>query len=269
MLVAFVLLYVGAVLSVNGIWLIGQARAAAAAQASIPAQRVPAAAYGGGRAAAEELAAYRGARTAAEEAAAGEELAGEQVVSPPRGAGRTPAQEAAAGEELAGEQLVRLRVPHEASPWFIQNREVAVLNIFTGFVGVVAALTYLVQGSAAGNLASVRAAGFILLFAFTYLWVSANQYLNAGGRGFGWYCGFVAITAIPAGIFTLQAAHGNPADLWLAIDWFAWAVLWAMFWAMLVLELPIARITGWVAILEGIGTSWALGFAVLEGALAF
>jgi putative amide transporter protein len=229
MLVAFVLLYVGVVLAVNGIWLIGQARAASAVAAAA-AQGVPVAAYGGGRAA---------------------------------------AREAAAGEELAGEELVRVRVAHEASPIFIQNREVAVLNIFTGFVGVVAAVTYLVQGSTAGSLASVRAAGFILLFAFTYLWVSANQYLNAGGRAFGWYCLFVAITAIPAGIFTLQAAHGNPADLWLAANWFAWAVLWALFWALLVLELPIARITGSVAILEGVGTSWALAIAILEGKLAF
>lgn len=233
MLIGFVLLYVGAVLAVNGIWLIGQARAAAA-QATAVEQRVPVAAYGAGGAAADEVT----------EAAAGEELAGVAVVPAPR-------RQA------------------EASPWFIQNREVAVLNIFTGFVGVAAALTYLVQGSAAGDLASVRSAGFILLFAFTYLWVSANQYLNAGGRAFGWYCLFVAITAIPAGIFTLQAAHGNPADLWLGANWFAWAVLWGMFWALLALELPIARITGWVTILVGIGTSWALAIAVLEGKLAF
>jgi hypothetical protein len=152
---------------------------------------------------------------------------------------------------------------------FIQNREVAVLNIFTGFVAVVAALTFLVQGNASGNLASVRAAGFVLLFAFTYLWVSVNQFLNAGGRAFGWYCLFVAITAIPAGIFTLQAAHGNTAQIWLAANWFAWAVLWGLFWALLALDLPIARITGWVAVLEGIGTGWALAIAVLEGMLAF
>lgn len=238
MLVGFVLLYVGVVLAVNGIWLIGQARAAAA-QTAVAAERVPVTAYGAGR---------TGRQTAA-----GEQLAG-----------------AAAGEELAGRPVVPAPGrPAEASPMFIQNREVAVLNIFTGFVGVVAALTYLVQGSATGNLASVRSAGLILLFAFTYLWVSANQYLNAGGRAFGWYCLFVAITAIPVGIFTLQVAHGNPADLWLAANWFAWAVLWGLFWALLTMELPLARIAGSVAILEGIGTSWALAIAILEGKLAF
>jgi hypothetical protein len=233
MLLGVVLLYVGVVLAVNGIWLIGQAQAAQARAAAVK-RRVPVGASAAGHPAADD--------EAAAEAAAGEDLAVYPAVSVPRA---------------------------EASPLFIQNREVAVLNIFTGFIGVVAALTYLVQGSVAANLASVRAGGFILLFAFTYLWVSANQYLNAGGRAFGWYCLFVAITAIPAGIYTLQAAHGNTALIWLGINWFAWAVLWAMFWALLVLELPIARITGWLAILEGVGTSWALAIAVLEGKLAF
>src|SRR6476620_5322871 len=191
MLLGVVLLYVGVVLIVNGIWLIGQARVTAVG---------------------------------------------------------------AAGSEAA-----------EAHPTFIQNREVSVLNLFTGFVGVVAAVTQMVQGNSQGDLGQVRGGGFILLFAFTYLWVAANQFLNAGGRAFGWYCLFVAITAIPAGIYTLQAADGNTALIWLAIKWFAWAVLWALFWALLVLELPIARFTGWVAVLEGIGTAWALAIAVLEG----
>ena len=208
MLLGVVLLYVGAVLVVNGIWLIGQARAAAA---------VP------------NPAATREAAT------------------------------------VSGPAVARA----EASPLFIQNREIAVLNIFTGFIGVVAAVTLLVQGNRAGDLASVRASGFILLFAFTYLWVAANQFLNAGGRAFGWYCLFVAITAIPAGIFTLQAANGNTAVIWLGIDWFAWAVLWAMFWALLALGRPIALITGWVTVLVGVGTSWVFAIAILEGKVTF
>jgi hypothetical protein len=215
MLRGVVLLYVGAVLAVNGIWLVGQARAAAAVS-SIPA-----------------------------------------------------AGHSSAGEVAAAPSSVTAVSRAERSPLFIQNREVAVLNVFTGFVGVVAAVTLLVQGNRAGDLTAVRGAGYILLFAFTYLWVSANQYLNAGGRAFGWYCLFVAITAVPAGIYTLQAANGNTALVWLGIDWFAWAVLWALFWALLVLQLPIARFTGWLAILEGVGTAWVLAIAVLEGELAF
>jgi hypothetical protein len=234
MLLGVVLLYVGIVLIVNGIWLIGQARAAAAAS-QMPAM---------------ETTAVRSAvgRGLAEEAAAGQELAGEPVTAPPV-------------------------LNAQASPLYIQNREVSILNIFTGFVGLAVAILYLVLGGTARlailGLPSVRASGFILLFAFTYLWVAYNQYANAGGRALGWYSAFVAITAIPAGIYTLTAGNLTTADIWLGVNWFAWAVLWAMFFALLALELPIARITGWVAILEGIGTAWALAIAILEGKLAF
>ena len=209
MLLAVVLLYVGAVLGVNGIWLIGQARAAAVAPA-------PAAVGEGGR--------------------------GDPA----------PAPSAA-----------------ERSPLFLQGREVAVINIFTGFVGVVIALILLIQAAVQSNLASARGGGFILLFAFTYLWVAFNQVISGSGRAFGWYCLFVAITAIPAGIYTLQTAGGNPAAIWLGLNWFAWAILWALFFVLLALERPIGLITGWVTIIEGIITAWALGFAVLIGALSF
>jgi len=197
MLLGVVLLYVGAVLVINGIWLIGQARLARSA--------------------------------AAVEAA---------------GAG-------------------------EAHPTFINNREVSVINVFTGFVGVVAAVTLMVQGNQSEDLAAVRGGGLILLFAFTYLWVAANNFLNAGGRAFGWYCLFVAITAIPAGIYTFSNADGDDASIYLGVCWFAWAVLWAMFWALLSLDRPIARITGQVAVLEGIGTAWVFGLLLLLDVIAF
>src|SRR5262249_5233550 len=93
-----VLLYVGAVLIVNGIWLVGQARAAAIA-ARMPAMAT--AAVGS---------TVRGGGGYAGEAAAGQELGGEQVAAPPaRGA--------------------------EAHPLFIQNREVAILNTLPGSSG--------------------------------------------------------------------------------------------------------------------------------------
>jgi putative amide transporter protein len=210
MLLAVVLLYVGAVLGVNGIWLIGGARAAAAAPAP---------------------------------AAVGE-----------GGGGGDPAPAPSAAER---------------SPLFLQGREVAVINIFTGFVGVVIALILLIQAAVQSNLASARGGGFILLFAFTYLWVAFNQVITGSGRAFGWYCLFVAITAVPAGIYTLQTAGGNPAAVWLGLNWFAWAILWALFFVLLALERPIALFVGWLTLIEGIVTSWALAFLVLIGALSF
>jgi hypothetical protein len=231
MLLGIVLLYVGAVLCINGIWLIGQARAAAASDR--------AAASAGGL---------------ADDATARAEGEGEGVQVPASVGGR-------------GTEAVLARA--EASPLYIQNREVAVINLFTGFIGVVIAIVLIAQGNARGDLASARGAGFILLFAFTYLWVTINQWLNAGGRAFGWYCLFVAVTAVPAGIYTLSNAGGNTALIWLGINWFAWAFLWFLFWVLLALERPIARLAGSVAIIEGIATSWALGFAVLIGELNF
>jgi putative amide transporter protein len=219
MLLGIVLLYVGAVLVVNGIWLIGQAMAAEASPA--PA---------------------RGPR----EGAAGVEAAG--------GPGQGTATAAATAE---------------ASPVFIQNREVAVLNIFTGFVGVLAAVTLAVQGNQHSDLASVRGAGYILLFAFTYLWVAFNQFLNAGGHAFGWYCLFVAITAIPAGIFALSNANGNDASIYLGICWFAWSFLWFLFFLVLALERPIAKFTGLVTVFIGIATAWVFGILLLEDVIAF
>jgi hypothetical protein len=199
MLLGVVLLYVGAVLVVNGIWLVGQSRAAA----------VP-----------------------------------------------------AAGGEVGG-------ADPEAHPFFIQNREITMLNIFTGFVGVVAAVTLMVQGNQNEDLGSIRAAGYILLFAFTYLWVAANNFLNAGGRAFGWYCLFVSITAVAAGIFTFDNANGNDASIYLGVDWFAWAVLWFLFFVLLALNRPIGKLTGSLAVLEGIGTAWVFGILLLENKLAF
>jgi hypothetical protein len=200
------LLYVGAVLIVNGIWLIGQARAA---------ERQPA--------------------------------------------------PAAAGAAGAGAAAVTV----ESDPAFIENREIAVLNLFTGFVGLVVAVTLMVQGNDKGDIDTIRGGAYILLFAFTYIWVAFNQFLNAGGHGFGWYCLFVAVTAVVAGIYTFSNADGNDASIYLGVDWFAWAFLWFLFFLVLTLERPIARFTGWMAILEGIGTSWVFAILLLENELAF
>lgn len=196
-MLGMVLLYVGAVLIVNGIWLIGQAR----------------------------------------------------VASP-----------AAAGDAA---------VDAEAHPTFIQNREVAVLNLFTGFVGVLAAVTLAVHGDASDDNAAIRGAAYTLLFAFTYLWVAYNNYVGAGGHAFGWYCLFVAATAVFAGAYTFSNADGNDASIYLGVCWLAWAVLWFLFFVLLALERPIAKVTGALAVVEGIGTGWIFGLLLLEGELAF
>jgi hypothetical protein len=228
MLTGIVLLYVGAALLVNGIWLIGQARTADVST------REPT----------PEMA---GARSGA-------------ASSLPGHANRT---------DREGHPAQPRRSDPENHFRFPQGREVAVINIFTGFIGVTVATLLVVLGGVNGVRSNIADAAFILLFAFTYLWIAANQFLDAGSRAFGWFCFFVAVTAVPTGIYALRDAHGNVAATWLAIDWFVWAVLWFLFFLLLALERPIMRQVGWATIAVAIGTSWVFGYAILQGAVTF
>lgn len=145
-----------------------------------------------------------------------------------------------------------------------QDREIAAINIFTGFVGVVVAVFAVAQG----DLASVQLAAYVLLFAFTYLWVAYNQYLGTDGRGLGWYCLFVAITAVPVSLITLANSGGDTFLVWLGLNWAAWAVLWFLYFLLLALGRPIQRLTAYVTTVEGVVTAWIPGFLVLNGYLA-
>lgn len=143
----------------------------------------------------------------------------------------------------------------------ITPREVAIMNIFTGLVGLVVAIFAVAQQ----DLASIQLAGYVLLFAFTYLWVAYNQYIDAEGSGLGWYCLFVAITAVPVSIITLTSAGGDVFLVWLGLNWAAWAVLWFLYFLLLAMKRPIQSIAAYVTIAAGIGTAWLPGFLALNG----
>ena len=198
-MIGVVLLYVGAVLTVNGIWLYG---------------------------------AYR-AQQRAERERAGQ----------------------ASSEVIEQEQ--------RRDPFVIQNKEIAILNFFTGGVGVVIATASAVYGLLNDDVPSFATAGFVLLFAFTFIWVALNQFIGADGKGLGWYSLFVAITAIPTGAIVLDDSEGDIFSIWLGADWFAWAFLWFLFFLLLARGMPILRFTGIVTTFEGIATSWALAYVLL------
>lgn len=191
-----VLLYVGAVLFVNGIWLLGVARA-------------------------QEL----------ERAGAG-----------------------------PGGEAVAERKP---TSYMIENKDVAAINIFTGAVGSAVAVIALVNGLLDEDVSLFALAGFVLLFAFTYLWVAFNQFTGVQGRGLGWYCLFVAITAVPTGLIVFDQSEGDIFSLWLGANWLAWGVLWFLFYLVLALGKPILRLTAFVTIFEAIATSWAFAYVLL------
>lgn len=150
----------------------------------------------------------------------------------------------------------------------ISNREVGVMNAFTGGIGLIAAVTALIVGTVGDDITLIALASYILLFAFTYLWVSINQYLNPDGRGLGWYCLFVAITAAPTAWVTLSTAGGEPWLVWLGVNWAAWSVLWFLYFLLLAMQLPITRLAGYVTIVEGIGTAWIPGYLLITEYLA-
>ncbi len=142
----------------------------------------------------------------------------------------------------------------------IRPREVAIMNIFTGLVGLVVA----VFAVAEQDPDSIQLSAYVLLFAFTYLWVAYNQYIEAEGSGLGWYCLFVAITAVPVAIITLMGAV-EVFDFWLGLNWAGWAVLWFIYFLLLALKMPIQRLAAWVTIVLGVITAWLPGFLALNG----
>jgi hypothetical protein len=146
----------------------------------------------------------------------------------------------------------------------IGDNEIAVIDIFVGGVTLLIAL-YSAFGPGA-DLGSVKAAALTLLFTFTYFWVAINRYNGADGRGLGWFCLFVAITAIPVTIETLQGAK-TTWGVWFGLSWGAWGILWFLFFLLLVLKKPIGKLTGAVTVLQGILTGWLPGFLLLSGTL--
>lgn len=158
---------------------------------------------------------------------------------------------------------------YEASALKISPREIAVINTFTGGLGLIVALVAIARGGFAAevDVSSVALGGYILLFAFTYLWVAVNQVTGADGCGLGWYSLFVAITAVPTGSLLLNAAAGDAWTTWLGLNWLAWAILWLLFFLLLSLKLPIVRLTGAVATIEGILTGWLPSYLLFEGFL--
>lgn len=147
----------------------------------------------------------------------------------------------------------------------ISDREIAVINIFSGGILFLASTVPALRAGA--DLTTISAGAFGLLFAFTYLWVAVNRFLNTDGRGLGWYSLFVAITAVPVGLDTLADANTTWAT-WLGINWLAWAVLWFVYFLLLVTKSVGPRLAGALTILEGIATAWIPAYLILTGRLA-
>lgn len=146
----------------------------------------------------------------------------------------------------------------------VDDREIAVINIFVGGLTLLVAL-YLAFGPGA-DASSIKAAGLTLLFTFTYLWIAYNRFNDVDGRGLGWFSLFVAITVTPVAIDTLFTAQ-TTWDVWFGLCWASWAVLWFMFFQLLAMGRPIAKVTGHVTWVLGVLTGWLPGYLLLDGVI--
>jgi putative amide transporter protein len=147
----------------------------------------------------------------------------------------------------------------------IGDREIAVIDVFVGFVTLLVSL-YLAFGPGA-SAASINGAALTLLFTFTYFWVAWNRWNDADGRGLGWFCLFVAITTIPVFVETFATAHST-WDVWFGICWLSWGVLWFLFFLILAQgRTNLTRVTGALCALQGVYTGWIPGYLLLSGAM--
>jgi hypothetical protein len=147
----------------------------------------------------------------------------------------------------------------------IGEREIAVINLVTAGIGAVMALGAALRPGATVT-GEIAFGAFVLLFAVTYLWVAVNRLCGFDGRGLGWYCLFVAITAGPVGLELLAQAR-QPWGYWLALNWLAWCLLWLLYFLLLVPRRLDTRLVGWVTVLEGVLTAWLPAYLLLMGHL--
>jgi hypothetical protein len=140
------------------------------------------------------------------------------------------------------------------------DRDVATFNFLTGLITFLIVLWWGFGGDASDGT-PFNAAG-TMLFSFTYLWIGANASRGVEDqRSFGWYCGFVAVTALPTAYLVFLSG-----DIGLTGLWVTWAVLWAAFFVLLGLERddltsPIGSFTAVVgAVTAASGYLMAAGF---------
>ncbi len=138
----------------------------------------------------------------------------------------------------------------------LDGKHVAPMNIFTGvliFAGVMR--TVFLQGQ---EIVAYFYAMQSLLFAFTYLWVAANNIWDLDNQGLGWYCLLVAVVAVPTAFTALP-------DVGLFILWLMWAILWFMFFLLLGLGMEIAKPTAVWTIINAVATGVG-GYLILTQA---
>jgi hypothetical protein len=143
---------------------------------------------------------------------------------------------------------------------WVDAKSAAPINFFVGGLQIITP-TYLIF-TANGNTDTILSAAGLYLFAFTYLYVGLNLTFNLDGTGLGYFCLFVAISALVYS--ALNFFHFN--DPGFGVIWLYWAFLWALFFVVLGLKREsLSRYTGAVCAIQGWVTAWIPAFLLLTG----
>ena len=144
---------------------------------------------------------------------------------------------------------------------WIDARSAAPMNFFVGGLQILTPV-YLIF-TANGDADVILAASGLFLFSFTYLYVAVNLTFDLDGTGLGYFCLFVAITALVFSALNFTRFH-DPA---FGVIWLYWAFLWALFFLLLGQKRDgIGRYTGAVCAIQGWVTGWIPAFLLLTGA---
>ena len=146
----------------------------------------------------------------------------------------------------------------------VDKQEIIFIDTFVGIISFLIA-SYLIFNANA-TLQTIEAGTFTFLFSCTYLWVAFNQHKNTDGKGLGWFCLFVAITAIPITLFAFSRAE-TLWEMWFAACWGLWAVLWFIYFLNLVFSKIKKETIGLITIFTGIVSAWVPGYLLVSGIL--
>ena len=135
----------------------------------------------------------------------------------------------------------------------VEGKAAAAINVMVGFFLVVMNIINAINGE-------YYAAGTGLLFAFTYLFIAANNIFKLNGKPYGIYCLFVAINTIPCAIIA-----GLGGDIAFVVIWLVWGVLWLTGFIECTVEKSLGKFVPYLAIIAGIFTAWVPGFMMLAG----
>jgi len=130
---------------------------------------------------------------------------------------------------------------------YASAKDTAVINLFAG------SLTFLNAAYFVFVMESAFAAAQTLLFSFTYLWLFIVFWWGIeDNRALGFYCLFVAVTAIPTAVYTFMVDELAV----LAVIWAVWAYLWFVFFLLMGVRMEIKKLAAWstmaVAIITGV-----------------